>query len=101
MNKLTRGVIPLTFALLASTAGADALSCTSRSNIFGGEDWRCSDGTRYSTKANIFGGKDIRTQGGRTAPAPATPGAVKGADYPDRATCRANIFGGQDCRLDR
>jgi len=99
-------VFALFLALPLATDAAGSTRCSSRPNIFGGQDIRCSDGYSASTRPNVFGGYDIRSRSPAATRSPGTPtGSRKnifgGYDYPDGTSCKPNVFGGLDCRSPR
>lgn len=102
MKKLFRifaiGCLGIMF-LGASSQMASA-SCSSKPNIFGGSDTRCTDGSKSSTRPNIFGGYDTYDGSGRkiSSSKPNIFGGTdtKNSNSSNTTKTKPNIFGGKD-----
>ena len=102
MGKLSRVAVVTCVGIVVLGVGPQIAnaSCTSKPNIFGGSDTRCTDGTKTSTKPNIFGGYDTYDGSGRKVSS-SKPNIFGGTDTQKSnnsgtTKTRPNIFGGND-----
>ena len=95
---ITIGFLGIVF-LGASPRMASA-GCSSKPNIFGGSDTKCTDGSKSSTRPNIFGGYDTYDGSGRkiSSSKPNIFGGTdtKNSNSSNTTKTKPNIFGGKD-----
>jgi hypothetical protein len=90
MKHLKYGIATALVLLAMLETSNTYAGCTSRRNVFGGQDISCDDGTSVSTRPNVFGGYD--SSDGTSS----RRNVFGGQDYSDGRSTRPNVFGGRD-----